>query len=160
MRSIESLQNRAADFWSRIEKSGDCWIWTARRFRTGYGRFDCGGYAWGAHRVAMALTTGEIPELCVLHRCDNPPCVNPAHLWLGTLSDNTRDAYSKGRMFPPDTRRLGERHPHSKLNREMVRDIRRRIAQGDGYALIARAFGVSQRAIVSVATGRTWRHVP
>jgi len=88
-------------FWSRVDKSGDCWIWTGYRDRKTYGiveRRRDGRRETRAHRWAWILTHGPIPDgLFVLHRCDNPPCVRPDHLWLGTTDDNMADMAAKGR---------------------------------------------------------------
>lgn len=88
-------------FWSKVDRSGgpdSCWPWLAGRMRAGYGNFWMDGHEKLAHRVAWELTNGPIPiGLCVLHRCDNAPCQNPIHLWLGTKADNSRDMVSKGR---------------------------------------------------------------
>jgi DNA-binding Xre family transcriptional regulator len=85
-------------FWSKVDRSGDCWLWTGARRPLGYGALKIDGRVLHAHRVAYEPVYGDIPpELVVLHTCDNPPCVNPAHLRLGTRSDNTRDMYAKGR---------------------------------------------------------------
>ncbi len=84
-------------FWSKVDRSGDCWLWTAARRPLGYGALKVGGRVLHAHRVAYELVYGKIPpDLIVLHICDNPPCVNPAHLRVGTRSENTRDMYAKG----------------------------------------------------------------
>ena len=90
-------------FWAKVDKDGDCWTWMARRQpRGGYGQFQLDGRTRSAHRVAWTLTNGPIPDgLCVLHRCDNPPCVNPEHLWLGTKAENNQDMTEKGRRFSP-----------------------------------------------------------
>lgn len=85
-------------FEAHVDKSGDCWLWTGPRSASGYGRCSRGMKKHRAHRVAFALYVAEIPEgMHVLHRCDNPPCVNPAHLFLGTHIDNMRDMEAKGR---------------------------------------------------------------
>jgi hypothetical protein len=93
-----SLEER---FWSKVDRSGECWMWVASLASTGYGQFydkPRRRTPIGAHRVAWELANGPIPAgLQVLHRCDNPPCVRPDHLFIGTVSDNMRDMYAKGR---------------------------------------------------------------
>lgn len=88
-------------FWAKVDRSDadGCWEWTAHRSPKGYGAFTITGQTpTRAHRYAYTITYGPIPDgLMVLHACDNPPCVRPDHLWLGTASDNMRDAYTKGR---------------------------------------------------------------
>ncbi len=87
-------------FWSKVRQSGGCWIWTAGLSKSGYGKFaPSHRQTVGAHRVSYELFNGEIPDgMCVLHRCDNPPCVNPHHLFLGTQVDNVADRNSKNRQ--------------------------------------------------------------
>jgi hypothetical protein len=88
-------------FWEKVDKSGDCWLWTGHRGCKGYGAAWAEGRHQAAHRVSWELAFGAIPDgLHVLHHCDNPPCVNPDHLWLGTNSDNQRDCVAKGRANP------------------------------------------------------------
>ena len=82
-------------FWDKVKKTPACWVWAGVTFRNGYGQF---GRHSLAHRIAWELMYGPIPAgLCVLHRCDNPPCVRPDHLFLGTVADNNHDMCAKGR---------------------------------------------------------------
>jgi hypothetical protein len=111
----------AQRFWAKVDKSGDCWIWTGTCKELGYGQFHYQGKTRTAHRVAWLLTHGPIPAEtpCVLHHCDNPPCVRPepGHLFLGTLGDNARDMAAKGRgsFQRPEVRRFGLDNPRGKL---------------------------------------------
>jgi len=85
-------------FWAKVDRSGDCWVWIGTRWPTGYGQMRGDGRQLMAHRVAWQIVKGPIPEgLFVCHKCDNPPCVRPDHLFLGTAADNTRDRDVKGR---------------------------------------------------------------
>jgi hypothetical protein len=104
-------------FWSKVKKVDGCWEWIGVKARNGYGLFTVSGRRLGAHRVVYTLIRGEIPEgFCVLHQCDNPGCVNPEHLFLGTNADNVADRNAKGRTargrdtVPPEKRARGERH--------------------------------------------------
>lgn len=85
-------------FWSKVRRGRGCWVWMGRRDKDGYGLSEQFGQV-RAHRAAYVSKHGSIPDgMCVLHRCDNPPCVRPDHLWVGTQADNVRDAARKGRM--------------------------------------------------------------
>lgn len=89
----------AERFWSHVDKSGDCWVWTSSRNQHGYGQVHFQSRPRFAHRVSWILTNGEIlNDLWVLHHCDNPPCVRPDHLFLGTPKDNSQDMVRKGRQ--------------------------------------------------------------
>ncbi|MDP2607272.1 MAG: HNH endonuclease [Deltaproteobacteria bacterium] len=88
-------------FWEKVDQSGDCWVWTAATDKDGYGIFQLEGKAQKAHRVIFLVLNGKLPpkEKKSCHSCDNPPCVNPEHLWLGSTKDNIHDALSKRRLF-------------------------------------------------------------
>jgi hypothetical protein len=102
----------------------------------------------GAHRASWLVHRGHIPTgMCVLHKCDNPSCCNPAHLFLGTKADNTRDMIAKGRQ------KRGEDLPQSKLTRKTVAKIR---ASKETHAVLATRFGVSQPAISMIRSGKRW----
>ena len=85
-------------FWGKVDKTDGCWLWTAGTNINGYGRLSVNRIAILAHRYSWALHNGEIPKgMCVMHKCDNPPCVNPDHLEMGSQQDNLKDMLSKGR---------------------------------------------------------------
>ena len=87
--------------WTKIKKSKKCWVWIGAKNEHGYGQVKLDGKMRGAHRVMFSLWNGEIPlGKNVLHRCDNPPCVKPSHLFIGTHTDNMRDMFAKGRGNP------------------------------------------------------------
>lgn len=142
-------------FWSKVDKRGpnDCWEWKAGRHTQGYGLFWFEGTTHRAHRLVM----GE-PKLHVLHTCDNPPCCNPNHLFLGTDADNMEDKVLKGRARGGGPK--GEGDPNSKLTNEDVRFIRTRYAKGGiTYRQLAARFGVHHSVIYKVITKQTWKNV-
>ncbi len=86
------------NFWGNVRQQNDCWVWIGAKDTYGYGAITFKGHQWRTHRLMWYLTYGNIPEgMCVLHHCDNPPCVNPDHLWLGTHTENMQDSSKKGR---------------------------------------------------------------
>lgn len=91
--------SRLRNFWDFVDKSGDCWLWTGpTNSRNGYGQWSGGGIRGGAHRISLNMVSPcPDPTLWACHTCDNPPCVNPAHLYWGTVKDNTRDRMERGR---------------------------------------------------------------
>lgn len=142
----------AALFWARVSvgPSDVCWEWSASRHSNGYGVFNL----QLAHRLAWQLARGDIPEgLFVCHHCDNPPCCNPRHLFIGTAADNVADMVSKGRQ------NQGVRHGMAKLDERLVRRIRLRAGAGESRKAIARSLGVTVSTIDNVVWGKTWRHV-
>lgn len=143
-------------FWSKVAigNPNDCWEWQASRNKDGYGKFD----STNSHRVAWKLTYGEIPhELFVCHKCDNPPCCNPNHLFVGTAAINNLDMKIKGRSR--GGRLSGEDHPKSKLTNEQVKQIKTMHANGLSDRKIARQFGVVQTTISAIVTGRSWKQI-
>ena len=152
------MQTLAERFWSKIDKSGDCWIWTAARFRSGYGELSSGHgkTPFYAHRLSWQLHNGPIPDgLFVCHRCDERACVNPAHLFVGTHADNMRDMFAKGRQPKVDNR--GARNPAAKLSpedAELMRFAFETLPVTRGA--IARAFGVSATQAGKVIAGKVW----
>lgn len=159
-------QSVIARFWAKVDRRGEdeCWPWLASTRPSGYGRFAIGmGRATSAHRFSFEVHRGPIPAgMFVCHHCDNPPCVNPAHLFVGTPRDNSRDAARKGRCAPqrrPEMYR-GERQHSAKLSEADVVEIRRLFAGGAGVSELAQAFGVNSSAIYRVVRWKAWRHVP
>jgi len=143
--------NDLSRFEQSFERSdGGCWLWKAALTDGGYGRFKIRGRYVRAHRVAWERAHGKFPEhLQVCHHCDNPPCVNPHHLFLGTAAANMADAAEKGRM------RSGPGNARRKLTAEQVMDARRRHPV-DSYATLAAECGVSFEAIRDAVRGFTW----
>lgn len=143
-------------FWPKVQKSDGCWIWTASVTRQGYGHFKFRGKMDKAHRVSWILHNREIPDgMCVLHECDNPSCVNPGHLFLGSNDDNVADRVRKGRSGSAK----GESHGRAKLKQGDVAVIRERLSRGDQQKDIALDYGVSPPCIGYLARGETWNAV-
>jgi hypothetical protein len=144
-------------FWSKVEKRGpgECWIWTGGLNTSGYGQFQLRRKSVGAHRWMYEHTIGKIPDgLLVCHTCDNPPCVNPAHLWLGTNGDNMRDSSQKGRRVGLQA---GTNNGRAILTPDDVREIRRVYTGKYGeLRTLARRYGVTDTTIASAVKGQTW----
>ena len=143
-------------FWNKVQKSDGCWEWTAFRKKNGYGYVRRGGKAMYAHRISWEMENGPIPnKMCVCHSCDNPACVNPEHLWIGTQAENLNDMRSKGR-FNTIGRSRGSAHRWAKIDENDVCEIRRRLLAGESMAQIARDFNVTRSAIYKIKCGKTW----
>ena len=151
-------------FWAKVDRGDDesCWLWKANRNRSdsfGYGRISSEGKMLLAHRVSWFIATGEKPpdEICVLHRCDVPLCVNPRHLFLGTKLDNAQDRDAKGRTG----RMSGSENPQAKTSANVVTSIRGLYAAGCGSLnFIARYFGMSKRSVLRMVQGKQWKNLP
>jgi hypothetical protein len=138
-------------------KDGECWEWRRHRNNHGYGKLTINGRGYYAHRLAYQLSKGAIPTgLDVMHSCDNPACINPAHLSVGSRSKNMADCHARGRSRIPSPRMRGERNGCAKLTALQVLEIRERIAAGEVQRTIAADFGVSQSAIGHIKLGKSW----
>ena len=145
-------------FWSKVEKTEGCWLWRGSFHRGGYGSIARGGRNGGktlAHIVSWFIHFGVVPHgLCVLHRCDNPACVRPDHLFLGTRLDNSRDMVNKKRSP------YGERSGTHILSETQVHQIRteyipRKVTQ----KFLALKYGVNRETINAIIRRKTWKHI-
>lgn len=147
-------------FHEKYDRRGDdeCWPWLANKSKAGYGQFYL-TYIGNkpAHRVSYTLATGqEIPTgMHVMHSCDNPCCVNPRHLSVGSPADNHRDMVAKGRDSKPPTRRE-DAHHKAKLTRRTVRECRERYTNGESLCALAREFDVNKSAMRHALRGKHW----
>lgn len=177
-----------ARFWSKVDKlpiHKGCWIWTAGRGTRGYGQFSIGGRNHSSHRASYEIQYGSIPEgLSVLHRCDNPACVNPSHLFVGTQKDNMVDMVQKGRslrgdknpsrihrhLMPrgdrhgmrlhPEKACKGEANGNVVVTESMVREIRALYKTGQFFQKeIGARFGIHQGTVWQIVNRKTWQHV-
>jgi hypothetical protein len=151
----------AERFWAKVDRSGGydaCWLWTGDQHEHGYGRMwvpkpdGSRGFVY-AHRFSWEAAHGAVPEgLSVLHRCDNPPCCNPAHLFVGTQAANNADRDDKDRV------RHGDTHRNARLTAKAVREIRAIYGTGAvGMRRLAALYEVSAQTISDVVHGKTWR---
>ena len=146
-------------FWSKVQKAGDadCWTWTgARTLIGGYGRLGNKSHMGGdirAHRLSYELNIGEIPEgLCVCHKCDNRLCVNPNHLFLGTIADNNAYREAKGRGADVS----GAKNPRARLTAETVIEIKELRSSGMSQDAIGKLVGFPQTTISKICRGVGW----
>lgn len=165
------------NFFKHVEKSDGCWEWSGKRNPQGYGICRFKNKISRAHRVSIELHLGRPTPtgLEVCHKCDNPPCVNPDHLFEGTRSENIRDAVSKGRfehnkwiprpggkdhyMIKDPFKYCGEKHYNSRLSQDDVVSILNRIKSGFMNKDIAIEFNVDPSLISGIKIGRIWKHI-
>lgn len=157
-------QDAIQRFWSKVEQgsSDQCWEWQGGRYPAGYGQFWNEGRNLGAHLYSFILHKGQVPMgMKVCHSCDNPPCVNPNHLFLGTAKDNTQDMIQKGRLVR--TRTLGNyatgaRNHKTKLSQEQADEIRRVYSKGkrgSGLRILAQKYNVAPNTIRQIIHWQT-----
>lgn len=157
-------------FWTKVNKNAPsgCWEWTANKNRGGYGMFRPGGLAnkMSSHRLSWENSNRRLlPGECVLHHCDNPKCVNPKHLFVGSKKDNTQDMMNKGRhrykasgVPPPHYK--GSLNPRSKMTEIDVRKYREALASGEKTLRgLAREIGVDVKTLSNMRDSKTWKHV-
>ena len=148
-------------FWAKVDKApgqgpnGDCWEWrgnTSHNF--GYGNFNASRHEKyiTTHQYSFRLEYGYLPEQ-VCHKCDNPPCVNPAHLFAGNAKLNAEDRQRKGRGV------RGERQHCAKLKEWQIPEIFRRVAKGEKQPAIAASYGVALHTVERVLSGKTWTYL-
>ena len=150
----KSIQER---FWRNVDRSGECWLWTAGTNDSGYGQIKFDGWMQKAHRVAWQLTYGPIPNgngyhgTCVCHRCDNPRCVRPEHLFIGTHGDNMADKKAKHRQI----RNKGTANGRAQLTESEVVRIR---ADKRTVRAIAFDYGIGTSQVSRIRRGAQWVH--
>lgn len=161
---IQSFDDKEkARFWAKVDKSGGpdaCWIWKAGTKKGGYGKFrrNRPRMLVISSRAAFAMTYGDPGENMVCHRCDNPPCCNPKHFFLGDAASNAADMISKGRQPRTDTR--GSKNGRAKLNERDIEQIIRLVLQGMTNKEIGYYFGVTHSMISVIRLGKAWRLQP
>ena len=139
-----------------IVKRDGCWSWLGGKDPNGYGRINYRGVPMTASRVSYLVHFGDIPEgMNVCHKCDNPECTNPDHLFLGTQAVNVADMHEKGRARKKGSK--GEAHGMAVLTDGQVREIKQ---SSESVSALAKRFNVSRPTIHDIVTGKTWRHIP
>lgn len=165
---VRALRSVADRFWEKVDKRGpdDCWPWTGAQDGHGYGTLQIGTqdkpYPEKAPRVSYVLHCGAIPDgALVCHRCDNPICVNPAHLWLGTHTDNITDCYAKERRDPPPGHgRTGENHPSARFTNQQIVVWRKEFAESEmTMSAFARLHKVPRNTMVSILKRENYKRI-
>lgn len=155
---IIMLDNTNIDrFFKKVNFTDECWNWIGGKSSKKYGRFRINKKLYLPHRLSYKyFYETSIPlKMDVCHHCDNPKCINPGHLFIGTRSDNMKDCVLKNRLNVPK----GEKHPHSKLTEEKIREIRNLSNKGYSQRQLSRIYQIGHRAIGAVVNKKSWKHV-
>jgi hypothetical protein len=158
----QSKDNNLARFHTRylVNAATGCWEWQRSFVRGGYGSFFYKGRIGRAHRVSYILHYGEIdPDILVCHKCDNPKCVNPEHLFLGTYQDNNHDMHRKHRAPTSNNKIQGSLNIHAKITEADVINIRALSASGISKAEIGRQYNIRDSNVCKIVSRQSWRHV-
>lgn len=149
-------------FWSRVQKTNSCWLWEGRLTKAGYGQISHRGTPIYTHRLSWEIHKGSIPKkMEVCHHCDNPACVNPDHLFIGSHRDNMHDMLSKNRGSTAGLAdQRGEKHPGAKITEDIVRAIRQRLRSKESHSSIAKDLGISRPTVTAINCGRLWGWLP
>lgn len=154
---MSNRRNTENDFWKKVDTTyndSGCWIWMGKPKKSGYGVMRFNGKYELSHRISWLIHFGVIPNnLWVLHHCDNKLCVNPNHLFLGTIIDNDKDRYNKSREAK------GENHGNSKFSNDDILKIRRMRIDGHSYAEIGQLFGSNKGHIQKICLHKIWVHI-
>ena len=151
-----------ASFWAKVDvrEPKECWRWLGRKNSVNYGRFRIAEELFSSTRLALIFTTGvDGGELMALHSCDNPICVNPAHLRWGTARDNAKDAIERNRFHKWNGARSGQLNPYAKLTEADVRQVRQMVQNGQTQLAVAKAFGVSQPVVSNIVAFKAWANL-
>lgn len=142
-----------------IAPATGCWVWKGAKDRWGYGVARAPGRVWmRAHRFSYEIHHGVVPDgKMVCHHCDNPPCVNPDHLYAGDQKSNMNDMVRRGRQATPEMK--GSKNPNAKLDEEAVREIRRLHQNGATNVAIGKMFGVTHQMVSLIVRGKKWSHI-
>jgi hypothetical protein len=153
-------QKRIDRFWKYIEKKDGCWIWRGGLNSMGYGQFHIGnGKMALCHRLSWVVHRGPIDgDLCILHKCDNPKCVNPDHLFIGTMKDNMQDKANKKRNL----KNIGEyscQHKLTDCEATEIRKLYKRATRNFNIQSLAKKYNIGQTTVWEILNGRAWKHL-
>ncbi len=152
MKPIPTLTSeQLTQFWSEVDRSDDCWLWMGRTHTNGgYGLMSLGDGDYRTNRLSFAIANGDPGQQYVCHTCDTPACVNPEHLWTGTMQENMDDKIGKGRQSK------GESHGMSKLTEKQIKKI---LISKESHQILADRYGISLPSISGIKHGKTWKHI-